>query len=229
MHISLLQSFVAAVLCFASPVNTTTSAAAQDLYTDDQEWKVEISDGWFSAKTFHYGAYTTTARKNSVASATNITFKNVDNPFNFLVKDSSEQILVQALSTPRVSFSGRALPDWLEKTPPTNPLFYILINGTQSNPLVRWELLLKNPHYLELNDNKPVGILRSPDTEIRVTAHNRFGIVNSYEKVCYEFHIKGNAVAAVMPGEQPRVWVSKRVKADTEKVLAAAIGALLFR
>jgi hypothetical protein len=232
MHISLLLRFTAFMLCLGSTANHTAPApglAGHELYTDDQEWKVTIDDGWFSAKTLRYGAYSTSPRKNGVTPAANLAFKNIDNAFNFLVKDSSEQILVQALNTPRVTFSGRSLPAWLDKTPPTNPLFYMLINGTQSNPLVRWELLLKNPHFLELNDNKPVGILRSPGTDIRITAHNRFGIANSYEKLCYEFHYKGNAIAAVMPGPQPRVWVSKKVSGDMQKVLAAAIGALLFR
>lgn len=148
MHISVLLRFTAFILCLGSPVNHTAPAAGHaghDLYTNDQEWKVTIDDGWFSAKTFHYGAYSTSPRKNGVTAAANITFKNIDNAFNFLVKDSSEQILVQALNTPRVTFSGRPLPAWLDKIPPTNPLFYMLVNGTQNNPLVRWELLLKKP------------------------------------------------------------------------------------
>ncbi|KAA2244948.1 hypothetical protein F0L74_03020 [Chitinophaga agrisoli] len=226
MRISLLLGCL--LLCYCSTVKKT-AAPANDLYTSAQEWTVTTNDGWFSAKTIRYGAYTTADRKNGITPAVNIAFKNVSNAFNFVVKDKAEQILVQTLNTPLISFSGRKLPDWLEKQAPNTPLFYSLINGIQSQPLVRWELVLKSPHYLELNANKPAGVLRSPAEDIRITAHNRFGVMNSYEKLCYEFQYRGVPVAAVMPGEQPRVWVSKTVTADKEKILAAAIGALLLR
>ncbi len=227
MRISLLLGCL--LLCQCSSVKKT-AAPANDLYTSAQEWTVTINDGWFSAKTIQYGAYTTADRKNGIAAAVNIAFiKNASNAFNFLVKDKAEGILVQTLNTPLISFTGRKLPDWLEKQAPNTPLFYGLINGIQSEPLVRWELVLKSPHYLELNANKPAGLLRSPAEDIRITAHNRFGVMNSYEKVCYEFQYHGVPVAAVMPGAQPRVWVSKQVTASKEKILAAAIGALLLR
>jgi len=227
MRLSLLLGCL--LLCHCSTTQKP-AATANNLYTGSQEWTTTVNDGWFSAKTIHYGAYTTSSRKNGIAGAVNVSFiKNAEQPFNFTVNDNNQQILVQTLSTPLISFTGRKLPDWLAKLPATTPVFYSVINGIQSQPLVRWELLLKNPHYLELNENKPVGVLRSPDQEIRITAHNRFGIMNSYEKVCYEFHYHGAPVAAVMPGQQPRVWVSKQVTGDQEKILAAAIGALLLR
>jgi hypothetical protein len=217
------------LLCCCSTVKRTP-AATSDLYTTAQEWVVKINDGWLSAKTIRYGGYATTSRRNGIAATANISFvKSAENAFNFMVKDSAEQILVQSLNTRLVTFSGRSLPAWMANLPPNTPLFYTLVNGIQSAPLERWELLLKNPHYLELNDNKPAGMLRSPNEDIRITAHNRFGIMNSYEKVCFEFQDHGVPVAAVIPGAQPRVWVSKRITKDREKILASAIGALLLR
>ncbi|GAA0530812.1 hypothetical protein [Chitinophaga japonensis] len=228
MRISLLLGGLLLYGC--SMVKKTPAAAGNDLYTAAQEWKVQINDGWLSAKTIRYGNYTTSSRRNGMAAETNITFiKAAENPFNFYVKDSSEQILVQCLRTPRATFADRPLPAALAQEPTGARFFYALINGIQLHPLVRWELILKDPHYLELNDNKPAGILRSPEEDIRITAHNRMGIVNAYEKACYEFHYRGAPVAAVMPGAQPRVWVSNRITQDVEKILAAAIGALLMR
>lgn len=221
--------FAALLCCSCSTVKKTT-APSTDLYTSAQEWVVKINDGWLSAKTISYGNYATASRRNGIAAATNITFvKAAENAFNFTVKDSTEQILVQSLNTRMVTFSGRSLPSALTKLPPNTLLFYTLVNGIQSAPLVRWELMLKSPHYLELNENKPAGVLRSPNEDIGITAHNRFGIMNSYEKICFEFRDHGIPVAAVMPGAQPRVWVSKRITKDREKILAAAIGALLLR
>ncbi len=217
------------LLCCCSTVKKTP-ATAYDLYTAAYEWTVKINDGWLSAKTVRYGSYTTASRRNGISATVNIAFvKTAENAFNFMVKDSTEQVLVQSLNTRLVTFSGRSLPSWLSNLPPNTPVFYTLVNGIQNAPLARWELLLKSPHYLELNDNKPAGVLRSPNEDIRITAHNRFGITNSYEKVCFEFQDHGTPVAAVIPGEQPRVWVSKRITKDREKILAAAIGALLLR
>jgi hypothetical protein len=218
------------LLCFSCSTVKRTPAPSVDLYSAAQEWPVKINDGWLSAKTISYGSYTTTSRRNGISSAANISFvKAAENAFNFNVKDSTEQILVQALNTPAVTFSGRSLPETLSKLPGSTALFYTLVNGIRHAPLVRWELILKKPHYLELNDNKPAGVLRSPNEDIGISAHNRFGIVNSYEKTCFEFREHGTPVAAVIPGAQPRVWVSKRITKEKEKILAAAIGALLLR
>ncbi|WP_298737155.1 hypothetical protein [uncultured Chitinophaga sp.] len=218
------------LLCLSCSTMTRTPAASADLYSASQEWPVKINDGWLSAKTISYGSYITSSRRNGINSAANITFiKTSENAFNFNVKDSTEQILVQSLNTPAVAFSGRSLPETLAKLPGNTVLFYSLINGIRQAPLVRWELILKKPHYLELNENNPAGVLRSPNEDIGISAHNRFGIVNSYEKVCFEFREHGTPVAAVIPGAQPRVWVSKRITKEKEKILAAAIGALLLR
>lgn len=218
------------LLCLSCSTVKNTSAPSVDLYSSAQEWPVKINDGWLSAKTISYGSYTTSSRRNGISPAANITFvKTTENAFNFNVKDSTEQILVQSLNTPAVTFSGRNLPETLTKLPGATPLFYTLVNGIQSAPLIRWELILKKPHYLELNENKAAGVLRSPNEDIGISAHNRLGIVNSYEKICFEFRDHGTPVAAVMPGAQPRVWVSKRITKEKEKILAAAIGALLLR
>lgn len=219
-----------ALLCISCSTVKRTTTPSIDLYSSAQEWPVKINDGWLSAKTISYGKYTTSSRRNGISPATNITFvKTAENAFNFNVKDSSEQILVQSLNTPAVTFSGRSLPEALAKLPGSAPLFYTLVNGVQSAPLARWELILKKPHYLELNENKAAGVLRSPSEDIGISAHNRFGIVNSYERICFEFREHGTPVAAVIPGTQPRVWVSKRITKEKEKILAAAIGALLLR
>jgi antitoxin (DNA-binding transcriptional repressor) of toxin-antitoxin stability system len=221
---------LAALVCFSCSTIKKTPVATADLYTSAQEWPVKVNDGWLSAKTISYGNYTTSSRRNGITPAANITFvKTAENAFNFTVKDSAEQILVQSLNARMITFSGRSLPASLAKLPASTQLFYVLVNGIQSAPLVRWELILKSPHYLELNENKPAGVLRSPGEEIGITAHNRFGIMNSYEKICFEFREHGTPVAAVVPGAQPRVWVSKRITKDKEKILAAAIGALLLR
>jgi hypothetical protein len=204
--------------------------SSDELYTAPQEWPVKINDGWFSAKTFAYGPYSTSSRKNGVTDAMAVSFiKDPQQPYNFTVNGNQENMLVQIMNTQRAAFENRSLPPYLAGEKVNAPIFYALINGTKNNPLKRWELILKNPTYLELNDNKSTGILRSPDTDIRITAHNRFGKTNSYEKICYEFQYRGQPVAAVIPGNKPQLWVSKNINPETEKVLAAAIGALLFR
>ncbi|PSL49361.1 hypothetical protein CLV51_101692 [Chitinophaga niastensis] len=208
--------------------STTNHAKTKDiLYSNDLEWNVKINDGWFSAKTIAFGPYSTSSRKNGVAEATFV--KDPKNAFNFYVNGNDEHLLVQTMNTTSIVFSNRALPAYLNGLQADAAIYYVLINGTKNDPLKRWEMVLKAPHYLELNDNKPTGILRSTGTDIRITAHNHFGKVNSYEKICYEFQYRGQPVAAVIPGDKPRVWVSKEADAETTKTLAAAIAALLLK
>lgn len=211
-------------------ITCTLGYSQKGLYTTAQEWPVKISDGWFTAKTISYGPYATAERKNGIADATAVSFvKDPLAPFNFLVNGQDEKILVQELSALHIAFSSRSLPSFLDNMPANAPFSYIQINGTQKEPLKRWELILKEVTYLELNDNKPAGILRSEQDEIRITAHNDFGTKNSYENICYEFHYHRKAIAAVIPGEKPRVWMSTDIPAALQPVLAAAIGALLLR
>lgn len=213
----------------ATVKRTVAPAAVHNLYTGPQEWPVKINDGWFTAKTISYGAYTTSSRKNGLADAAAVSFvKDPRNPFNFKVSGMEENILVQVLGASRIAFDKRPLPASLGSMPAAAPFFYALLNGTRNEPLKRWELIVKDPTYLELNENKPVGILRSLQDDIRVTAHNRFGAKNSYT-ICYEFHYRGQPAAAVMPGEKPRVWMNPETDAAMQPVLAAAIGALLLR
>jgi hypothetical protein len=200
------------------------------LYTPAQEWPVKISDGWFTAKTISYGPYTTADRKNGIADASAVSFiKDALAPFNFIVNGPDEKILVQELSALHIAFSSRSLPSFLDNMPATAPYSYIQINGTKNEPLKRWEIILKEVTYLELNDNKPAGVLRAEKDEIRITAHNNFGTKNSYENICYEFHYRRKEIAAVIPGEKPRVWMSADIPTALQPVLAAAIGALLLR
>ncbi|NLR78998.1 hypothetical protein [Chitinophaga eiseniae] len=221
----LLAVFIPLLLwsCTTTQKTQTTSS----LYTNDQECATKIKDGWLTAKTISFGLYSTTSRKNGVAEATFI--KDPKNAFNFYLNGNGEHLLIQTMSASAISFSNRNLPGWLNSLPGSTDLRYALINGTKNEPLKRWEMIVKAPHYLELNDNKPVGILRCADTDIRVTAHNRFGKVNSYENICYEFQYRGQPVAAVIPGDKPRVWVGRDVETEMSKTLAAAIAAFLFQ
>ncbi|GAA3914177.1 hypothetical protein GO495_18005 [Chitinophaga oryziterrae] len=200
------------------------------LYIPPQEWPVKISDGWFTSKTITYGPYNTSSRKNGISDAASISFiKDPQNPFNFVMTGQDESIRIQELRALHIAFSGRSLPSFLDNMPSTAPYTYVQINGTKNDPLKRWELILKEVTYLELNDNKPAGILRSDKDEIRITAHNNFGTKNSYENICYEFHYRRKDIAAVIPGEKPRVWMSADIPAELQPVIAAAIGALLLR
>ncbi|SEW10763.1 hypothetical protein SAMN05428988_2106 [Chitinophaga sp. YR573] len=208
----------------------TSGYSQKGLYNPSQEWPVKISDGWFTSKTISYGPYNTSSRKNGISDAASISFiKDPQNPFNFIITGQDESILIQELRALHIAFSSRSLPSFLDNMPPTAPYTYVQINGTKNEPLKRWEFILKEATYLELNDNKPAGILRSDKDEIRITAHNNFGTKNSYENICYEFHYRRKDIAAVMPGEKPRVWMSADIPAELQPVIAAAIGALLLR
>jgi hypothetical protein len=208
----------------------TTGYSQKGLYISSQELPVKISDGWFTSKTISYGPYNTSSRKNGIADATAVSFiKDPQNPFNFIITGQDESILVQELKALHIAFSSRSLPSFLDNMPATAPYSYAQINGTKNEPLKRWELILKEVTYLELNDNKPAGILRSDKDEIRITAHNNFGTKNSYENICYEFHYRRKDIAAVIAGEKPRVWMSADIPADLQPVIAAAIGAILVR
>ena len=185
-----------------------------------------MKDGWLTAKTVSFGLYSTTSRRNGVAEATFV--KSPENAFNFYLNGNGEHLLVQTMGTTAIVFSNRSLPAYLSGLAAGTALRYTLINGTKNEPLQRWEMIVKSPHYLELNENKPVGVLRSTETDIRITAHNRFGKVNSYENVCYEFQYRGQPVAAILTGEQPKVWMSREVNPEMSKTLAAAIAAFLL-
>lgn len=218
------------LLCSCSIVKRKP-ASDNNLYTNAQEWPVKIRDGWLSAKTMSYGAYVTTPRKTGKGSIATISFiKSPERPFSFTLKGNDEELLIRTAEVRHVAFQGTyTLPPSLSIEPSSALFFYARISGLQNNPQGQWEMVLKSPHYLELNRNKAAGILWSPEEDIHITAHNRFGMMNSYEQVCFEFHYKGQPVAAVIPGAQPRVWISGNLPADTEKILAAAIGALLLR
>lgn len=204
------------------------SVYAQGLYSASQEWPVKINDGWFSARTISFGQYNTSPRKNGIADKALVSFiKDPQAPFNFRVTGRDENILVQVMQATHIAFSSHSLPSFLDNMPATAHFSYFLIEETKNEPLKRWEMILKDVTYLELNDNKPAGILHSADDdEIRITAHNRYGTKNSYENICYEFHIRRQVVAAVITGAQPRVWM--RAEMDNkpiQPVIAAAIAA----
>ncbi|WP_343667298.1 hypothetical protein [Chitinophaga sp.] len=210
---------------------STLTAVAQKGLT---EVPVTIKDGWFTAKTISFDKYTTSDRKNGIDQPASFSFiKNPIDAFNFLLlcdtckHDSKAHI--QALYTPRIAFSDRSLPSVLEHVDANNKLAYIVIQVADS-ALNNWEMILRNMTYLDLNDNKQAGILRSSQGEFKVTANNHFGIVNSYENIRYEFVYRKRVVAAVIPGNNPRVWLDlSNLKEEQRIVVAAAIAALLLR
>lgn len=215
--------------CFAACTPGRNTSAGNDLY--QQEWPVNIKDGWFSAKTCSYGPYTTSSRKNGLLPDTSIRFvKDPQQSFSFQLTTPRGQLSVQTLRTSRISFSGKDLPAYLGNEKGTAPFYYAVINEAAATPLKRREMILKQPVYLDLNSNRPAGVLRGAGEELVITAHNRFGTVNSYENICYEFRYHHQPVAAVIPGGKPRVWFRKDgMQEETAAVIAAAIGALLLR
>lgn len=200
------------------------------LYIQPHEMAVKVKDGWLTAKTITLGDYTTSSRTNGVAANTPPKqWRSVTDAFYFTVRTGEEQFPVQVLATPRITFSNRPLPAYLNALGGDAPLWYMTLGAVSSAPLKSWEFILKrNISFLELNDNKPVGVLRSATDELRVTAHNRYGTRNSYEKVCYEFQLKGIPVAAVIPGEAPLVWMHEKADAAMRQTLAGAMLALVF-
>ena len=235
-----LHTMVHTLLTTLLLITSLSASAQKGLYTAAQEWPVKITDGWFTAKTISYGPYTTVDRKNGIAAGAAADFiKNPTSPFNFSVVGNDTKVLVQEISAITISFSNYSLPAFLENMPSTAPFLYVRINWNSYNDtvpfnpsetLTHWELILKAPTYLELNDDKPVGVLREDGKEkFRITAHNNFGKKNSYENICYEFHYRRKEIAAVIPGEKPRVWVNPDVPEELRPILAAAIGALLLR
>jgi hypothetical protein len=218
------------LLCSCSVVKRKP-AGPGDLYTQAQERPVTVHDGWLSAKTISYGDYLSTPRKTGKGSIAALTLiKNPERPFSFTLKGNHEETLIMAAEVRHITFPpAYKLPSGLNIEPPGALFFYAHISGFQSHPQAEWELIVKRPHYLELNRNKEAGVLRSPEEDIRITAHNRFGVLNAYEQLCYEFHYQGRPVAAVIPGGQPRVWISNVLPEYIENGLAAAIAALLLR
>lgn len=222
-------------LCLLLAACTSTKPVVQKkdpgLYLDAHELTVKIQDGWLTAKTISIGDYSTSSRTNGVAANTPAKqFRNVSDAFYFTVKATDVQMPVQVLSTPRITFSNRPMPEPLDALAGDVPLWYFHIGATVLEPLKSWELILKRSiSFLELNENKPAGVLRSASDEIRVTAHNRFGIRNSYENTCYEFQLRGVPVAAVMTGDKPRAWIHPKADAALQQTLVAAMLAIVFK
>ncbi|WP_440133569.1 hypothetical protein [Chitinophaga sancti] len=210
---------------------STLTAVAQKGLT---EVPVSINDGWFTAKTISFDKYTTADRKNGIDQPASVSFiKNPIDAFNFqLLCDTCKQankVQIQALYTPHIAFSDRSLPSVLEHTAENNKFFYIVLQAADSS-LGSWEMILRNMTYLDLNENKQAGILRSSLGEFKVTANNHFGIVNSYENIRYEFVFRKKVVAAIIPGKNPRVWLDlNNLKEEQRIVVAAAMAALLLR
>ncbi|WP_143309356.1 hypothetical protein [Chitinophaga vietnamensis] len=225
-----MRSVLLLLLCCYAIFTQAQSRVKDELYDTANICRTRIDDGWFTAKTISFCAYTTSSRKNGINEEMNVGFAATPSkPFSFHLSGKGEKLLVQTMNTNRISFSNRDLPAYLDRLQGNAVLFYALFNGVKNEPLNRWEMILKTSSYLELNDNKPAGLLRSGDQEYRITAHNYFGVVNSYENVCYEFHYRKQTIAAVIPGKTPRIWFSKDIEEPVQTVIAAAIAALLLR
>ncbi|MGN6508958.1 MAG: hypothetical protein ACTHLD_05815 [Chitinophaga sp.] len=222
-----------AALCLLLTACASVKPPAADpgLYIAANEQPVKIKDGWLTAKTITLGDYGTSSRTNGIAAHTPAKqFRNTQDAFYFTVKGHDAELPLQVLGTRKITFSGRPLPAVLNDLPGDEPLWYIYAGATAQDPLKSWELLLKkNIAFLELNGNKPAGVLRSSTDAIRVTAHNRYGARNSTDRICYEFQLKGVPVAAVLTGENPRAWINAKVDANLQRTLAAVMLGLLFR
>ncbi len=225
-----LTGFAAACLLMVG-CGVTKNASAPGLYTSANELAVKTDDGWFSARTISIGDYATSSRTNGIPSgAPAKQWKNTSDAFYFTLKNGSATLPVQVLSTPRVTFSARTFPSWFPQIANDAPLWYVHVGASAADPLKSWELIAKrNIAFLELNDNKVIGILRSPNEELKVTAHNRYGAVNSADKICYEFQWKGLPVAAVLTGKDQRAWLQKELDPALRETLAGVMLGLLFR
>ncbi|WP_123891752.1 hypothetical protein [Chitinophaga costaii] len=215
--------------CLVGCTTTKPSFTDAGLYTVPQEWTATLHDGWFSAKTYSIGNYTTSSRQNGVAKpGLPVTIQHPKDAFYYTISGPTTRLAVQTLYTVQVVFAGRDLPSFLQNAPGDTPFFYALFNDP-AQPAARWELVLRSANYLELNKDSPIGILMLDKTIYRITAHNHFGTVNAYEKITYEIQDRGKPLAAVMPGAQPRVWMSKMVTPPQEVLFAGVISALLLR
>ncbi len=200
-----------------------------DLYDTAHQWRVSIDDGWFTAKTITYGDYSTSSRKNGISPALAPTIKTPGKAFYFNVSGNGTTTTVQTAEVTHIAFLNSDLPDFLSKASDKATLFYALFDLPANEGQQRWEMILKSSTYMELNADKPAGILRTAGENIRITANNRFGPANSYENLCYVFKSGKKSVAAVIPGATPEVWVRNGLDPATTRVLTAAIGALLLR
>lgn len=225
------MKFMLCCLLFALTGYTTPNSddKPKELYTPENEWATVLHDGLFTAKSFSIGAYKTGSRSNGTsAQGLPPSIKHPKDAFYYTISGPNDTLNVQTLNTVHVVFAERDLPSFLDKAAADAAFFFALLRQP-SHPEVQWELIMKQPTYLDLNDDKPVGVLTLDKTTYRITAHNHFGIVNSYEKITYEIQERGKPLAAVMPGAQPKVWVSKTVTREQEVLFAGVISALLFR
>ncbi|SHL90514.1 hypothetical protein SAMN05444266_105424 [Chitinophaga jiangningensis] len=224
-----MRSLIAILLLLITGTAAAQRFPKDDLYDTVNQWRVSIDDGWFTAKTITYGGYTTSSRKNGISPALAPTIKTPGKAFHFDVSSNGNTITVQAAEVTHIAFLNSDLPDFLAKASDKATLYYTLFDVPANKAGSRWEMILKASTYMELNADKPAGILRTAKEDIRITANNRFGPANSYEQLCYVFKQGKKSVAAVIPGDAPRVWVRKGLDESTVQVLAAAIGALLLR
>ncbi|SEB00277.1 hypothetical protein SAMN05660909_04647 [Chitinophaga terrae (ex Kim and Jung 2007)] len=227
--------FIVLPMLLWSCSTTKSTTTSSDLYSNDQQWPVTINDGWLTARTISFGPFKTTPKTNGLLGSTFI--KSPKDPFYFRIEGNNARISIESMSANGVAFSSQVLPKYFNTLAPNVPVRYYRITNTGADNPYKWEMIIKAAHYLELNNNKAVGILRertqaanNSTSAYRITAHNHFGKVNSYENICYEFYSEKNnkLLAAVIPGEKPKVWMDKNVDSFTKDLLAAGIAGLLL-
>ncbi|RAJ01560.1 hypothetical protein LX64_03776 [Chitinophaga skermanii] len=222
MQLKLLLSLLA--LCAFTPSTT------KDIYDDANEWKVSIDDGWFTAKIVQYGPYTTSSKRTGVIKSSPAErFKEKKLAFNYTVTSVHDTSNVQVLYTPAIAFMEAGLPNYLEPKTNSSNYYYAVFSYPQKADSIKGEMILKAPHYLMLNDNKSIGVLTQGKKEFTITANNKFGIVNSYEKMCYEIRDRKKVIAAYRVEKVPKMWVAQNIDDNTKSLVAAAFGALLLK
>ncbi|MFB6455939.1 hypothetical protein ACE38W_11770 [Chitinophaga sp. Hz27] len=225
-----MRYFFAALLLLTTQIALAQRFPKDNLYDSVNQWHIKIDDGWFTAKTIIFGDYSTSSRKNGVdESITGGAISSPLKPFSFTLSGKGAKIPVQTMEVTHIAFLNRDLPDFLDRASDKATFFYALLNDSKNDPLKRWELILKTSTYLDLNEDKLCGILRTEGESFRISANNRFGIANSYENICYVFRDGKKTIAAIVPGKNPRIWMRTDVDERTSNVVAAAMAALLLR
>ena len=217
------------LLVFIASCGMLKNGHSDALYNKHNREKVKIKKGLFSAPRALFGSFTTTAVDKGVTKRV-IPFKTRQEPFHFSLNEQEvAKVSVQAAYTDKESLADKDLPASFSSAAISN-IFYAWISGSTANNLDNWELIVKNPSYEELSSNAEIGILRSSNAEISVHASNRPGGSGGYDALCFEFQLKGIAVAAVQTkGKRQYVWMQQGLNEEVKYAIAGAAAALLLR
>jgi hypothetical protein len=197
-------------------------------YNQRNELLVKTKHGLFSGKHLTFGSYQTGNKGKGVDDKI-INFKKLRSPFHFSFEGpAGNSTTVQATYTNLRDMGNTHLPRMLDSLSQAE-LFYAWIRGGTANALKNWELILKNPTYEDMADNREVGVFRSLDESLTVHASDRFGTGTSYRHLCFEFRLKGVPVAAVRVNGDEKAWMDTQLNEETRFALAGAMAALLMR